>query len=149
MRTYVIEKMIVCFAAVFMAAVITTSFVAGEIEDTTKVDQSEVVEKKIRTIYGGDGRPVNQGQDRKGWHQVTGSIILLRGNAVYTMNTSTALGRQDVSFLSESTYWGVAWSLDTTNTNRYWVVPLTGTTFMVKSSDGADTATVQWKVEGE
>lgn len=123
--------------------------IAAQIEDTTKVDQSKVVEKKIRTIYGGDGRPMNQGQDRKGWHQVTGSVDLLRGNGIYTLNISNALGKQDVSFLSDSTYWGFAWSLDTTNTNRYWVVPLTGKTFMVKSSNGSDTATVHWKVEGE
>ena len=136
--------MVLCIAILAMCCP-----VAAEIEDTTKVEQPIAVERKIKTIYGGDGRPVNQGQDRKGWHQVTGSIKLLRGNGVYTLNISNALGRQDISFLSDSTYWGFSWSLDTTNTNRYWVVPLTGTTFMVKSSDGSDTATVQWKVEGE
>lgn len=122
---------------------------AGEVEDTTKAVQSKSVERKIKTIYDMNGRPVNQGQDRKGWHQVTGSTNLSSGKATMTVNTSTSLGRQDVSFLSPLTYRGFAWSLDTTNTNRYWVVPLTGKTFMVKSSDGSDTATVQWKVEGE
>lgn len=123
--------------------------VEAKIAPPTGRDQAKLVEKKIRTGYDENGRPVNQGQDRKGWHRVTGSAKLSSGKATVTINTSTAQGRQDVAFLSRSTYWGTSWSLDTTNTNRYWVVPLTGKTLMVKSSDGADTATVQWKVEGE
>ncbi len=116
---------------------------------TFEVNRAKIVEKKVKTTYDEYGRPINQGQVRKGQHRVTGSIRLSSGKATVTVNTSPAQGRQSVGFLSSTTYRGVAWSLDTTNTNRYWVVPLTGKTFMVKSSDGSDTATVQWKVEGE
>ena len=121
----------------------------AKIAPPTEGDQAKLVQKKIRTIYDSNGRPVNQGQDRKGWHQVAGSTKLSSGKATVTLNTSTTQGRQDISFLSSVTYRGIASSLDTTNTNRYWIVPLGGTSFRIKSSDGADTATVQWKVEGE
>jgi len=123
--------------------------VADEVKDTTKVDQPKVIERKIKTIYDMNGRPVNQGQDRKGWHQVVGSISILRGRGIVTLNMSITEGKQDVSFLSSLTYRGVAWSLDTTSTNRYWIVPLTANKFMVKSSDSTDNGTIHWKVEGE
>ena len=124
--------------------------VGGQIMPKTfEIDQSKRVEKKIKTTYDKYGRPVNQGQVRKGQHRVTGSTNLSGGQAKITVNTSTVQGRQVVGFLSAMTYSGVALSLDTTNTNRYWIVPLTPNTFMVKSSDSTDNGTVQWKVEGE
>jgi hypothetical protein len=132
-----------------LIAALLLCIVEAKIAPTTEVDQAKTVEGKIRTIYDINGRPINQGQDRKGWHKIAGSTKLSSGKATLTLNTSTAQGRQDVSFLSSATFRGTAWSMDTTNTNRYWIVPLSGKTFMVKSSDGADTATVQWKVEGE
>jgi len=124
--------------------------VTGQImPNTLEIDRSKVVEKKIKTTYDQYGRPVNQGEVRKGQHRVTGSTNLSGGQAKITVNTSTVQGRQVVGFLSAMTYSGVALSLDTTNTNRYWIVPLTPNTFMVKSSDSTDNGTVQWKVEGE
>ena len=123
--------------------------VGGKIAITKEVDQVKIAERKIKTNYDENGRPINQGQGQKGQHRIVGSTTLSGGKATITVNTSTAQGRQDVGFLSSTTYRGHAWSLDTTNTNRYWIVPLSGKIFMVKSSDGADSATVQWKVEGE
>lgn len=136
---------------VLCVAILAISYPVGAqiMPKTFEVDRSKLVEKKIKTTYDEYGRPVNQGQDRKGQHRVTGSTNLSSGKATISVNTSTAEGKQDVSFLSSATYRGVAWSLDTTNTNRYWVVPLTGKTFMVKSSDTTDTVTVHWKLEGE
>jgi len=113
------------------------------------VDKSKQVELKIKTTYDENGRPVNRGQSRKGWHRVSGSMVLTDGETIVTVNTSTGLGRQDVSFIDSTTYTGVAWSLDTTNTNRYWIIPLSGKSFRIKSSNGADVSTVSWKVEGE
>ena len=116
---------------------------------TLEVDGSKVVEKKIKTTYDQYGRPKNQGEVRKGQHRVTGSVALSSGKATITVNTSTVEGRQVVGFIDSTTYRGVSWSLDTTNTNRYWIVPLSGNKFMVISSDITDSANIQWKVEGE
>jgi len=116
---------------------------------TLEIDRAKVVEKKVKTTYDKYGRPVNQGQVRKGQHQVTGSISLSSGRATVTINTSPNQGRQDVGFLSSSTYRGFSWSLDTANANTYRVIPLSGNSFMIKSSDTTDNVTVQWEVKGD
>ena len=110
---------------------------------------SDQVEKRVKTVYDSNGRPVNQAMDAKGWHQVAGSVTLASGKATVALNTSTANGRQDVSFRSNKTYRGSAWSLDTSNTYTYRVYPLTGSSFLIRSSDTGDTATVYYRVEGE
>ena len=94
--------------------------VTGQIMPKTfEVDRAKVVEKKVKTVYDHNGRPINQGQDRKGWHRVGGSVTLSSGRAIVTLNTSAAEGRQDVGFISDSTYAGTAWSLDTNNGKTY------------------------------
>lgn len=103
----------------------------------------------VRTRYGADGRPANQVQQNKGLHQVVGLAALASGRVTITLNTSTVDGRQDVSFMSDSTYRGIAWSMDTSNTNTYKVYALTGSTILIKSSDGADTSTILYRLEGE
>jgi len=107
------------------------------------------VEGRVKTVYDINGRPVNQSQDSKGWHRVSGTATLSSGVANIQLNTSTANGKQDISFMSENTYSGTAWSLDTSNTNTYRVYPVNGSSFLIKSSSGTDSATVGFKVEGE
>ncbi len=107
-------------------------------------------EGRVKTVYGIDGRPLNQSEDAKGSHILTGSVKLSSGSsAILNLNTSTANGAQDISFISSATYSGTAWSLDTSNTFSYKVYPLSGVNFIIKSSDGSDTATVQFRLEGE
>lgn len=106
-------------------------------------------EQRVKTIYDADGRPVNQAIDSKGWHQVTGQVKLASGRSTVTLNTSTADGKQDVSFRDSSTYRGSAWSLDTSNAYTYRVIPLSGARFQIRSSEPTDTATVRYRVEGE
>lgn len=107
------------------------------------------IELKVKTVYSVDGRPVNQALDAKGYHRITDSVKLVAGRANITLNTSTSDGKQDVSFLSWSTYAGQAWSRDTLATNTYQIIQITGSRFVVKSSDSADTSTVYFRVEGE
>ncbi|GAH16042.1 unnamed protein product, partial [marine sediment metagenome] len=103
---------------------------------------------KVVTSYDINGKPIHQSQDAKGWHRQFGTATLSGGRAIVNLNSSPIEGKQDVSFIADSTYRGVAWSLDTTNTNTYWIIPLSGIRVLVKSSDGADTATVRFLLEG-
>lgn len=113
------------------------------------VSADKDTERRIKTAYNSGGRPVNQSLDAKGWHRVVGSVTLSSGRAIVTLNTSTEDGKQDVSFKNDSTYRITAWSLDTTNTNTYRGYPLSGSRFLVKSSDGGDNSVVNYSAEGE
>lgn len=142
------------FVCVWLAFMVTVSA-----QDTTKqIDESTIrkligaeikkIQGKIVTTYNTDGKPIHQSQYAKGWHRQFGAATLENGRAIVNLNSSPSEGRQDVSYVADSTYRGVAWSLDTTNANTYWIIPLSGTQVLVKSSDGADTATVRFLLEG-
>jgi hypothetical protein len=107
------------------------------------------IEGRVKTVYGTDGRPVNQSQDAKGFHRVTGSVKLASGRAILSFNSSTENGKQDVSFISASTYIGKLSVTDTTNSYTYYFYPLSGKQAMIKSSSGTDTTTVHFIVERE
>ncbi len=106
-------------------------------------------EGKVKTVYDINGRPVNQSQDAKGLHRVSGTVKLVAGLSTVTLNTNISNGRQDISFISESTYRGQVWVSDTSNSNIYGIYPQSGTQFIIVSSDAADTNTVNYWVEGE
>lgn len=118
-------------------------------EKTAKKSDIVLLKRQIKTQYDIYGRPVNQAQNAKGHHMVVGSTKLVSGVDTLTLNTSTTDGKQDISYMADSTYSGRAWSLSASNSNRYWIVPLSGTQFIVKSSSGTDTATVRFILEGE
>ena len=122
-------------------AAITTALVWAQAPNIT--------EKKIKTVYDINGRPVQQSESNKGWHRVSGSATLSSGKATISLNTSTANGKQDISFLADTTYFGSAWSTDTTSVYRYRINPLSGTQFMIISDSSNDTSTVQFLVEGQ
>jgi hypothetical protein len=107
------------------------------------------VEGKVKTVYDLNGRPVNQSQDAKGLHRVSGSIKLTSGVATVLLNTNINDGRQDISFISANTYRGNVWVADTSNANTYKIYPQSGTKFLILSSDATDTNTVNYWVEGE
>jgi len=107
------------------------------------------IEGKVKTVYDINGRPINQSQDAKGFHRVTGSVKLVDGKATITLNTNIAEGRQDISFINKYTYWGRVSVSDTSNTNTYEVYPQSGTQFIILSSSSTDTNTVNYLVEGE
>ena len=111
--------------------------------------RADNVEARVKTHYDTTGRAVNQSSDAKGLHYVTGTVKLSSGQVAVSLNTSISQGRQDVSFISQNTYSGTAFSLDTANTNSYRVIPVSGVKFIIKSSSGSDTATVQFRLEGE
>lgn len=106
-------------------------------------------EKRVKTHYDIFGNPVNQSIDSKGWHTVVGVVKLVAGQSTVTLNTSTSEGRQDISFIADSTYRGMAWSLDVTNIRSYRVYPTSGKQFIIKSDSTGDTSTVRFRVEGE
>ena len=111
---------------------------------------SQVVKGEIKTVYDvTTGRPVNQSQDAKGYHWGIGTVKLVTGRASVSINTSTADEAQDMSFISASTYRGSVWSSDTSNAFTYTVRPIDGQQFLIVSSSGTDTSTVNYFVEGE
>jgi hypothetical protein len=120
------------------------------VKDTAKnADPVTETERRVKTRYDAFGRPVNQGQNTKGFHQVIGTTKLVSGGATINLNTSTASGKQDVSFISKNTFRGTAYSLDSANANTYRVIPKSAAQAIIVSSDPADTATVHYVLEGE
>lgn len=136
---------------------LSAGIVAEEIKKDSVVAKEKMVpmfdEKrvlgKIKTIYTTAGRPTQQARASKGWHQVADSVKLVAGRAIVSLNTSTARGRQDVSFISKVTYRGMAFNLDTLSITTYKLTPLSGTKFLIKSSSTTDQALVYFLVEGE
>ena len=126
-----------------------------EVKITTEVKPeiakaTRLVKRQIKTRYDINGRPVNQSQDAKGFHRIVGSCTLSSGVDTISLNTSTADGRNDISFISSSTFSGTVWSANIANRSKtYSIMPLSGTRFVVVSSDTGDTAAVQFVVEGE
>ncbi len=109
------------------------------------------VEGRVKTVYDiGTGRPVNQSEHAKGYHRAVREIKL--GGSGYdtiTVNSSISDGRQDLSFIDHTTYFGRVWSLDADNESSYRIIPISGTQFIIISSDSTDTGTVRVMVEGE
>lgn len=142
------------------ALLILFLFSVGIVAEETKKDSTKTEMKispidenrilgKVKTIYTMKGRPTQQARGSKGWHQVADSVKLVAGRAIVSLNTSTAQGRQDVSFISKVTYRGMAFGLDTSGTAIYKLFPLSGTSFLIKSSSVTDTAMIYFRVEGE
>ena len=111
-------------------------------------DEIKKLQGEILTTYSTGGEPIYQSQDSKGWHRQLGAVKLEDGLATINLNTSPSEGKQDVSYMADSTYRGVAWSLDSANTKTYWIIPLSATEALIKSSDNTDTATVKFLLEG-
>lgn len=142
------------YLTVLFCVIVSVSSAAEKADSTkTEVKTTDIDEKriigKIKTIYTAKGRPTQQKRASKGWHQVADAVKLVAGRATVTVNTSTAEGRQDVSFIDKTSYRGLAFSLDTVNTFTYRLVPISGIKFMIISSSPSDTVTVNYLVEGE
>lgn len=131
----------------WIMTVIILALFAGVTNHGLADDQT--VTGQIKTTYDINGRPINSREQNKGWHRVLGIATLASGVDTITLNKSIADGKQDLSFLADSTYGGRAWSLRQSNTNTYRIIPISPIQFIVKSSDGADTAVVRFLVEGE
>ena len=113
---------------------------------------SENTKGEIKTRYDLNGRPVNQGLERKGMHSVVGTATLASGTVTLKLNTSTQRGKQDVSFIDSSTYTGKAWTLYPGDTAVYKMLAVSGTEFIIKvirGSEWSDTARVYFQLEGE
>ncbi len=110
--------------------------------------EGPVIDQGSRTSYNAsDGRPI-QGQNNPGFHRAQGSATLSSGQIVIDLNTNVGAGRNDMSFI-DSSFVGHARSLDTSNSNTYTVYALGKSKILIKSSSGADTATVNFTVEGQ
>ena len=108
--------------------------------------------KEILTRYLISGRVANQAQDAKGMHEVLGSVTLSSSTATVTLNTSTAEGKQDISFRDSTTYTGQVFSMNPNDTAIYRVVAVSGKQFTIKvlrASDWSNTATVKYVLRGE
>ena len=138
---------IMIFFVVLIAAPITLCVTDSTKKDVT-VESAEDIEGRVKTVYGTDGRPVNQSQYAKGKHTVSGIATMVNGVDTITVNTSTAKGGQDVSFIDNLTYDGTARAV-VANGHTYTVIPISGKKFVVVSSDSLDTASVRFTVEGE
>jgi len=113
------------------------------------VAADKIIEGKVKTVFGSDGRPINQSQEAKGYHRISGEIKMVNGRDTIELNSSANDGRNDVTFIGIKTYTGSAWSLVASNTKSYRLIPLAGNKFEIISTDSLDTATVQYMVEGE
>ncbi len=110
---------------------------------------ADQTEKKVKTIYDIQGRPTYSMQDSKGNHVIQDSVTVINGRALVELNSAITDDRQDVSFKKSFTYSGTAWVTDSSDTARYWVVPLTGKYCQVRSSNTGDTIIVYFRLEGE
>lgn len=146
-------RSIISILAIFVTMIIAVPVILA-VDDSVKTaeivspQKIQEVEGRVKTVYGIDGRPVNQSQNAKGFHQIQGSAKLVNGVDTVDLNTSTANGGQDISFLGDSTYFGMARAV-VVNGHTYTIVPISGKRFIVVSSDTTDTATVRFKLEGE
>ena len=147
------SKIVVFLIAFSLSAGIVAEEIKKDSVETEVRKMSASNEKrilgKVKTIYTTKGRPTQQARASKGWHQVADSVRLVAGRAMVSLNTSTAKGRQDVSFISQVTYRGMAFNLDTLSTATYKLTPLSGTKFLIKSSSTTDISLVYFLVEGE
>ncbi len=115
-----------------------------------EVDKKENIEGAIKTRYDVQGRPVNQRLNAKGMHQVVDVCKLVGGVDTISLNTSTAKGRMDISFLNSASYHGTVTPLTLSSRgNTYTLIPISGKRFIVVSSDVTDTATVRFALKGE
>lgn len=111
---------------------------------------TSLLDKKLRTLYKSNGLPINRGFEGKGYHRVTGSVTLVLGVDTVTLNTDVGDGKSDVSFTDSTSYWGRAWGSTLADRgNSYSILPLSGTKFVVVSSDATDVAKVLFSVEGD
>ena len=109
---------------------------------------TDTTEAKVKTVYEASGRPVDQSQTSKGFHTLRMSLKLSGGRGQILLNTSTANGKQDVSFKDRYSFKGQVAISDTSNTKTYKVVPISGAKIYVLSSDITDTSTVTVWLEG-
>jgi hypothetical protein len=87
-----------------------------------------------QTAYDFNGQVFNQSQDSKGWHRAIGNVKLDNGRAVVAITAHGSGIHNDVSFASNATYQGQAWSLDTTNANVYQIYPLSNDSAIMVSN---------------
>ena len=142
------KKITFCFAAFGFLCAVLLVLGAGDStkQETLTVDATK---QEILTIYNASGEVMGQAEDNPGWHRVMGTVTLDDDAAVVvTLNTSTADGNQDVSFQSQTSYGGYAWSICDARTN-FTITPKSGHAFWVASSDTTARHTVYYIVEGQ
>ena len=122
---------------------------SGFVKADSTLVKTESVKQEILTVYNSSGRVTGQAEDNPGWHRVMDTITLDDDAAVIvTLNTSTADGAQDVSFQSQTSYGGYAWSISDGRT-IFTITPIDGHSFWVASSDTTARHTVYYLVEGQ
>jgi len=145
-------KTLISLMAIFASLIIGVPLLLAvdslKTEEPVVPQKVEQIEGRVKTVYGIDGRPVNQSQNAKGYHRVQGNAKLQNGVDTIDLNTSTGDGGQDVTFIGDSTYFGMARAV-LVNGHTYTIVPISGKRFVVVSSDTTDTATVRFRLEGE
>ncbi len=132
----------------FLGFFLTMFVIAQNIPDPRAIALE--MKREILTVYNSTGRVVNQYEDAKGFHRISGLAKLVAGVDTINLNTNVTNGLQDLSFRADSTYNGLAWSSVIGNRAKtYSILPVNGTQFIVISSDATDTATIRWQVAGE
>lgn len=138
-----------CLCACYMAVAQTDSSKVGAPRGFTARKDIREAGWKAKTIYAPDGRPAFQSQQGKGWHVIKGTAKLVAGTVTVVINTSPKDGKQDLSFTAVGSFKGTAWSLASGNTATYRVRPSSTYQAVITSSSGADTATVEYMLEGD
>jgi len=112
------------------------------------------LERKQGATYSGSGvlseKPITtnlNGSFDRAVHTVSDNVKLADGSVTVTLSSSPTFTGADVSF--GSTKYSVSVTASSTNSNRYIVSKLSGTSFKITSSDTTDTATVTYIAKGE
>lgn len=134
----------------FYVAVCASAIIIGLV-GTGIGQEAKTTEQKVTVQYDAEtGRPLYGAVGTKPYHRAPGKKKLVAGQGTVTLNTSTANGSQDISFIGDSTYHVFVWSTSPTNANRYVGYPTSGKSFTIKCvTDTTDTATVNYVAEGQ
>lgn len=110
------------------------------------------IKRRIGLVYTSSGEVFQEGEtgitDGQ-FHEVKGTSKLVAGVDTVTLNDGPSGNLADVTFISDSSYYGTVAPVNTGISNHYKIVPISKNKFCVESSDATDTATVRWRVEGE
>ena len=152
MKMILIILIMVAVAAPLEAQEVTTADLLRMIKELRAEmrQMDKQMQRSNKTVYGTNGRVVNQRQDAPGLHQIAGSVTLTGGVDTVFVNKFVSDGRKDIRFTNSSSYRGIVTPRTTgVAAKNYKIIPIDGQRFVVQSSDNTDTATVDFSVEGE
>ena len=124
----------------------------SRVEFDSLKSQVSQIKQRLNSRYAISGAVFEEGSTQDAGfrgHDVQGECKLVAGVDTVIVNTNTSPGFANMEYKSKDTYSGYAFPLISGSGNTYQVIPISGSKFIVESSDNTDTATVRFLVEGE